>query len=271
MHNLLRFIKLNQFLLLFILIEGFSISLLIQNNTYQSNKTIKFSTEYTSTIYNYTNSFTDYIALKKINEYLTVENAKLHTLLQNMEFIVDSTLLRDKEFNYIATKVINNSIKKHNNFITLNKGRKNGIKHGMGVVTNQGVIGIVHSVSENYALVISLLHSKSATGIFLKKNMHTGILTWKGFDYRTAIISDLPIHIPVNIGDTIITNSYSNIYPEGINIGTIAEFEKNDEDGFYNINVNLLEDFNNLRYVYVIHSKQSEEQLKLEGIITKNE
>ena len=155
--------------------------------------------------------------------------------------------------------------------MTLNKGSKNGVKHGMGVITNEGVIGIVHSVSENYALVISLLHNKSATGIFLKKNMHTGILTWNGFDYRTATISDLPIHIPLNIGDTIITNSYSNIYPEGINIGTIASFLKNDNDGFYTINVNLFEDFNNLRYVYVIHSMQSNEQLLIEKKILDNE
>ena len=94
--------------------------------------------------------------------------------------------------------------------------------------------------------------------------MHTGILTWKGFDYRTATISDLPVHIPLNIGDTIITNSYSNIYPEGINIGTITNFTKNKDDGFYTINVGLFEDFNNLRYVYVIHSEQSNEQILLE-------
>ena len=266
MHNLLRFIKLNQFLLLFVIIEGFSIILLLQNNSYQAHKAIKFSTEYTSTIYRYKSAFSNYLSLKKTNDYLILENAKLHTLLQNNETFVDSSLLRNKNFNYIAAKVINNSVKKRNNFITLNKGLKNGIKNGMGVMTNQGVIGIIHSVSKNYALAISLLHNKSAIGIFLKKNMHTAILKWEGFDYRTATIRDLPIHIPLNIGDTIITNSYSNIYPEGINIGTISDFKKND-DGFYTINVNLFEDFNNLRYVYVIHSKESEEQLILESKI----
>ena len=133
----------------------------------------------------------------------------------------------------------------------------------MGIVTNQGAIGIVHSVSKNYALVISLLHNKSAVGIFLKKNMHTGILRWEGFDYRTATINDLPTHILLNIGDTITTNSYSNIYPEGINIGIISKFKKND-DGFYKINVNLFEDFNNLRHVYVTYSNESKEQLLLE-------
>ena len=101
--------------------------------------------------------------------------------------------------------------------------------------------------------------------------MHTGILKWNGFNYRIATINDFPVHIPLNIGDTIITNSYSNIYPEGINIGTIASFTKNYEDGFYIINVNLFEDFNNLRHVYIVHSKQSKEQILLENKIQKSE
>ena len=271
MHNLLRFIKLNQFLLLFILIEGLSIILLLQNNSYQDNKSIKFSTQYTSAIYHSTSSFYDYLALKETNEYLINENSKLHSLLQNKDGFNGSNLLRNKDFNYIAAKVINNSIQKRNNFITLNKGIKSGLRNGMGVITNEGVIGVIHSVSENYSLVISLLHKKSATGIFLKKNMHTGILTWEGFDYKTATISDLPVHIPLNIGDTIITNSYSNIYPEGVNMGTISSFEKNNDDGFYTISVTLFEDFNNLRYVYIVHSIQSSEQLQLEEIIKKDE
>ena len=93
--------------------------------------------------------------------------------------------------------------------------------------------------------------------------MHTGILKWEGFDYRTATITDLPIHIPLNIGDRIITNRFSNFYPEGINIGTISNFKKNN-DGFYTINVDLFEDFNNLKYVYVIYSPESNEQILLE-------
>ena len=206
--------------------------------------------------------------LKQIRSTLTKideENAKLKTLLTNHQNFFDSTFIHNKKFKYIAAKVIKNSIKKRNNYLTINKGIKDGVRSGMGVVTSQGVIGIVHSVSQNYSLIISLLHHKSATGIFLKKNMHTGILKWNGFNYRIATINDLPVHVPINIGDTIITNSYSNIYPEGISIGTIANLNKND-DGFYNINVKLLEDFNNLRYVYVVHSPQSNEQLQLEKI-----
>ena len=270
MHNLLRFIKLNQFLLLFLLIEIISISLLIQNNNYQASKIITFSTKYTSIIYNYSNNLSDYLALKETNNYLKEENAKLHTLLQNREHNIDSCFIKNKKFKYIATKVINNSVKKRDNYITLNKGFRDGIHNRMGVITNKGVIGVIHSVSENYSLAISLLNKKSSTGIFLKKNMHTGILTWKGFDYRTATINDFPIHITLNRGDTVISNSYSNIYPEGINIGSITNFKKT-EYGFYKVDIKLFEDFNNLRYVYVVYSKESNEQKKLEEIIKKNE
>jgi len=241
--------------------------LLLQNNSFLAAKTVEFSTQYTSALYNSSSSFSDYLELKETNDYLIGENAKLLSITNNTEYFTDSLLIQNKNYNYIPTKVINNSVNKRSNFITLNKGSKSGIKNGMGVITNEGVIGVVHSVSKNYSLVLSLLHKKAATGIFLKKNMHTGILKWQGFDYRTAVINDLPVHIPLNKGDTIITNSYSNIYPEGVNIGTIANFTKNSDDGFYTINISLFEDFNNLKYVYVVNSTQSEEQLKLEQLM----
>ena len=198
MYNLLRFIKINQFLLLFVLIEGFSVFLLLQNNSYQANTVIKFSTQYTGFIYNYTTSFSDYIVLKETNNYLIEENAKLHALLKNETSFIDSTLIRNKRYHYYPAKIINNSVSKRNNFITLNKGRKHGIKEGMGVITEQGVIGIIRSVSQEYAIAISLLHQQSAIGIQLKKNNHNGILKWKGFDYKLASINNFPNHCRSN-------------------------------------------------------------------------
>ena len=102
---------------------------------------------------------------------------------------------------------------------------------------------------------------------YFKKNMQTGILKWEGFNYQTAYIDDLPIHVPIEIGDTIITNSYSNIFPEGISIGKIKNFEKILESGFYKIYIKLFEDFNNLKYVYVVDKNGIKEQKILEGEI----
>lgn len=271
MYNLLRFIKINHFLLLFLLIEGFSIFLLLQNNSFQANKAIKYSTQYTSFIHNYTSSFSDYVDLKETNEYLMRENAKLYSLLNNEVSYNDTTLIKSKNYNYIPAKIINSSVSKRNNYITLNKGKKHGLIEGMGVVTQQGVIGVIHSVSESYAIAISLLHRKSAIGIQLKKNNHNGILKWKGFDYKTASINNFPNHIPIATGDTIESNSHSVIFPEGIHIGTVKSISKNKDDGFYSIDVTLFEDFNKLNYVYVIYSKQAEEQLQLEENISTDE
>ena len=271
MYNLLRFIKINHFLLLFLLIEGFSVFLLLKNNGYQANKAIEFSTQYTSLVYNYTTSFSDFVALKETNEFLINENAKLHSLLKNESEFSDSTLIKNKHFNYYPAKVINSSVSKRNNFITLNKGLKHGINAGMGVITKQGVIGVIHSVSENYAIAISLLHRKSAIGIQLNKNNHNGILKWKGFDYKTVNINDFPNHIPIEVGDTISSNSHSIIFPEGVNIGAVKSIQKNKDDGFYDVSVKLFEDFNQLNYVYIIHSQAAEEQLMLEKKITENE
>ena len=255
--------KLNQFLLLFLIIEGFSVFLLLSNNSYQANKAINYSTQYTSFVHNYFNFFSDYLNLKQTNEYLVSENAKLYSILQNEESFHDSILVKNRMFAYQSAKVINNSINKRNNFITLNKGRKHGIQEGMGVVTHNGVIGITHSVSENYTIVISLLHRKASLGIKLLKNNHNGILKWKGFDYRTTNITNFPSHITLTEGDTIITNSHSVIFPEGINIGNIKSFKK-DEEGYYNVEVSFFEDFNQLNFVYVIYSIEGTEQKILE-------
>ena len=263
MHNLIRFIKLNQFILLFLIIEGFSVFLLLSNNSYQADKAIKYSAQYTSLIHNYSHSFSDYISLKQTNEYLVAENAKLYTMLKHEESFHDSILVKNKLFSYKSAKIINNSISKRNNFITLNKGEKHGIKQGMGVVTHKGVIGIIHSVSENYSIAISLLHRKSSVGIKLLRNNHNGILKWNGFNYRNASIANFPNHIQLIRGDTITTNSHSIIFPEGIIIGSITDFKKDDE-GYYNVEVTFFEDFNQLNFVYVINSAETEEQKILE-------
>ena len=267
MHNLIRFIKLNQFLLLFLIIEGFSVFLLLSNNSYQANKFINYSTQYTSLIHNYSDSFSDYLSLKQTNEYLVLENAKLHSILKQEESFHDSILIKKKLFSYQSAKIINNSIDKRNNYITLNKGKKHGIKIGMGVVTHSGVIGIIHSVSKNYSIAISILHRESSLGIKLIRNNHHGILKWNGFNYRIANINNFPSHIKLNRGDTIITNSHSIVFPEGITIGDITNFNKDDE-GYYNVEVAFFEDFNQLNFVYVIHSTEAEEQIILETQVT---
>lgn len=263
MYNLLRFIKINHFTILFILVQTFSVFLLVSNNTFQQTKFNKFIMEYTSIIYQYKNMVFSYINLKKENEYLVNENAKLYSILLKKDNSNKVMMSNQEKFSYEPAKVLNNSINKRNNYITVNKGIKDGIKKGMGVITNNGVIGIVHSVSENYSIIISLLNRKSSLSVKLKKNNHNGILKWNGYDYRTTNITNFPSHIKINKGDTIITNSHSTIFPEKINIGEILSFEK-DEKGYFDVKVKLFEDFNQINYVYIIFNTNAKEQEELE-------
>lgn len=247
--------------------EGISVSLLIQNNKYQSNKIIQFTTQYTSKIYDFRSSIFSYLNLKKTNDILAKENSILNTIINRKRNDNVETINTNKKYNYISAKVINNSTNKRNNFITLNKGKVNGVKKGMGVVSNNGVIGVVHSISENYSLVLSILNSKSSTGVLFKKTNHPGILKWDGFDYRIATIEDLPYHVEIKKGDTVISSNYSTIYPEKIDIGTILNFKKNKETADYSIEIDLFEDFNSLKYVYIVYSKEAKEQILLEKTI----
>ena len=261
MQNLLRFIRMYNVLIIFLLLQGYSINLYLNNNTFQNNILIEKTSNYTGKVYDFSNNIKEYFQLKNINNQLMSENSKLNNLYSKNKI---NYLSDEKDFNYLSAKVINNSIYKRNNYLTINKGKKHGIKDGMGVISTNGVIGIVHSTSENYALIISILNKQSAISICLKKQNNYGSLKWNGFNYREANVESIPNHVKITLGDTIITNGYSTIFPSEINIGTIKSYNTNNKTGNQDIIIDLFTDFNNIKYVYIVKSQNSREQLKLE-------
>ena len=262
MQNLLRFIRMYNVLIIFLLLQGYSIHLYLNNNTFQNKIILSKTSKYIGKVYDFSNNIKEYFQLKNINKQLMSENSKLYNLLSRNKKNYSSD---EKKFNYLSAKIINNSIFKRNNYLTINKGEKHGIENGMGVISTNGVIGIIHSTSENYALIISVLNKKSAISICLKKQNNYGSLKWKGFNYKEANIESIPNHVKITIGDTIITNGYSTIFPSEINIGTVKYFKINNETGNQDITIDLFTDFNNIKYVYVVKSQNSQEQLKLES------
>ena len=248
-------------LIIFLLLQGYSINLYLNNNTFQNNILIEKTSNYTGEVYDLSNNIKEYFQLKNINNQLMSENSKLNNLYSKNKI---NYLSDEKDFNYLSAKVINNSIYKRNNYLTINKGKKHGIKDGMGVISTNGVIGIVHSTSENYALIISILNKQSAISICLKKQNNYGSLKWNGFNYREANVESIPNHVKITLGDTIITNGYSTIFPSEINIGTVKSYNTNNKTGNQDIIIDLFTDFNNIKYVYIVKSQNSREQLNLE-------
>ena len=263
MQNLLRFIRMYNVLIIFLALQSFSINLYLKNNSYQNSIALKHTNSIKGEIYNFSNSISEYFNLKKLNTQLLNENSKLQNLLNKKS----TEIYVNKSQKFIAAKIINNSIHKRNNFITINKGEKHGVSSGMGVICENGVLGIIHSTSENYSVIISVLNKESAISICLKKQNNYGSLKWYGYDYNEANIEGIPNHVKLDVGDTIVTNGYSTIFPSGINIGEIISHKENSKTGNKIIKIKLFTDFNSIKYAYIVSSEESIEQLKLESIV----
>jgi rod shape-determining protein MreC len=161
--------------------------------------------------------------------------------------------------------VINNSVDKQNNYITLNKGRKHGIKPDQGVVNSDGIVGVITHVSESYSLGFSVLNKRWGASAKLKKSGTFGPLAWDGKDSRYANLTGIPFHVELAVGDTVVTSSYSSYFPEGIMIGIIHSMEKPEGENYYLIKVELAANFRALSYVDVIDNLKITEIRALES------
>ena len=140
----------------------------------------------------------------------------------------------------------------------------------MAVISTNGIVGIVKNVSNNFSTVISILNTSLRVSAKIKKNDYFGSLSWNGINYTKAQLDEIPFHVKISVGDTIITSGYSAIFPEGNLIGTISDFDVKQGGNFYSIPVNLSTDFKNLSYVYIISDFLKKEQINLEHKTTEN-
>lgn len=173
-------------------------------------------------------------------------------------------------YRFSVARVINNSINLQHNFITINKGRRDGIKADMGVIANGNVVGLVANVSEHFSTVISLLNSRWKISAKIKRNNNFGSLSWDGKDYRRVQLNEIPYHVPVQNGDTVVTTGYSSSFPEGMMIGTISDYSIGTGSNFYRIEVMLAADFENLVIVGLVENKQLNEIKQLESLNNDN-
>ena len=173
----------------------------------------------------------------------------------------DTTL---QVFEVLAAKVINNSTRRVNNYITINKGRKDGVEEGMGIIGPQGIVGKVKYTSANYASVISLLHSEFLISSSIKRNNVFGTIRWTGRDPLFADLQYIPRHVELQVGDSIVSSGYNTIFPSGYMIGTIEEFGVSEDASFHRVKVKLATDFHSLSYVYVVKNVLGSEKDSLE-------
>nr|NJM01542.1 rod shape-determining protein MreC [Desulfobacula sp.] len=203
---------------------------------------------------------------------LNSENARLRTELERYQqptFQPKDSLPQDTSqvYKYVSARVINNSINKNNNYLTINRGKKHGISEHMGVITSKGAVGIVLRVTDNYAQVMSILHRNAQVNAAIRRSGYFGPLVWRGKNPKKMLLKDIPLHADILVGDTIHTTGYSTIFPTGIPIGIVDTFRQELGSYAYEIDVELFEDLSKIRYVYVVNFLKKEEIRHLESEI----
>ncbi|MBL7888164.1 MAG: rod shape-determining protein MreC [Bacteroidia bacterium] len=270
MRNLIVFIWKHNFFFLFLIIETFCIYLVVQNNFYQKASFVNSSNAASTSVLQTSAAIEEYFYLKTENENLAKENAWLKTQLIASKFVmmtdthqVNKPTLHQK-YVYTEAKVVNNSTSRRNNYLTLDKGSNQGVKKNMAIISSTGVVGQVQEVSDNFCTVMSLLHSKTTVSAKIKKDGSYGPLVWNGESYDFATLNDIPTHVKLIKGDTIVTSPYSLTFPENVLIGTVESFERESGKYFYTVKVKLSTDFKKLTHVYVVTNMFKEEQEVLE-------
>lgn len=268
MRTLLRFIQKYSNLLLFLLLETIAVTFMIQGSSYQRSKLIGLNRELTGFVYSRVDGAREYLSLKQVNQNLAEENMELRNRLDLLAGKVDTTLVISKSLDayryfYVPSRVVHNSVYKQYNFITLDKGKKDGVFKDMGVISDQGLVGIVLESSKNFATVIPILNRDFRLSVKIKSNNYAGILQWEGDSPLYAMLSEIPFHVNITEGDTILSSGFSSIFPEGLEVGQIESFVL-EKGNFYDIRVRLSTDFQRLYHVNVIRNFRQEEQLNLE-------
>lgn len=276
MRSLINFLLRIHFFILFILIEIFSIALLLNNNNFHKASFVNFSRQFSGNVYTKIDNLKKYMSLVEENERLAKENTRLLNILEStyksdeLFFRTVNDTIFNQRYKYTSARIVNNSVNKKHNFLTLNKGELQGIRPEMAVISDGMLVGVVKGVSKNYSTVISLLNIDLKVSAKIKKNGYFGSLGWEGKRYNLAVLNEIPLHANIQSGDTIITSGYSSIYPEGIIIGQIESFEETG-GSFYTIKVKLSTDFKKLSNVDVIGNLMQEEILQLEKQAENND
>ncbi|MEB3801893.1 rod shape-determining protein MreC [Flavobacterium columnare] len=275
MQQILNFIIKNSTRLLFLLLLVFSLTLTIQSHSYHRSQMVNSANAVTGSVYEKVNEVETYFSLQDQNNKLAKENAFLRKLLFNKKDSVtilpkDSIKGYDK-LEVIQSRVVNNSYNKTENYLTISSGSIKGIKPDMGVISSEGIVGVIEKTSPNYSTVISILNLKSKINAKVKRTNHFGSLIWKAKNAGYAQLIEIPRLASVKKGDTIVTGGRSTIFPKNIPVGIIDRIYMDTETNYYTLDVRLFTDMTNLNHVYIIKNKDAAEINKLEAETVKKD
>ncbi len=280
MKNLLEFLARYNHTLLFVALEVVCAVLIFRYNSYQGSVYISTANAVAGTIGEWDSAVTTFFSLSKNNRELCARNVELEQTVRQLEDELqalqgDTTAARrffqqslaangtTNDYRLIPARVVTNTTHKPDNLITLNKGRADGVRTDMGVVSGTGVVGVVYLVSEHYSLVIPILNYNSNISVAIRKRGYHGRVAWTGGSSRYAYVNDIPRHAKFNLYDTVETSGYSSIFPPGLAVGKILHVYNSADGLSYRAKIHLAADFGTLRDVCVIDNTALQERINL--------
>ena len=259
---LIRLFSKNGLFLFFLFLQLIAVTLIFSRNSMQQSFAAGQATAFNAWVSGYIDQGTSYLKLKQINEDLVAQNKALMAQVYgkgqsgNPQFRrVTDTIGGGQIYTFVDADIVNNSITRNDNYFTIDRGKRHGVFPKMGVIAPNGIAGIVVNTTNNYALVQSILSvNKIRINAALKNTGFFGTLTWKGDNSRTMHLADIPKYVPLKVGDTVLTDGKSSIFPQGIMIGRIAGYEVDSKTGYWDISVELNQKMGNLQKVFVVRN-----------------
>jgi rod shape-determining protein MreC len=273
MFQIFAFFRKNSIEILFVILQILAFAILVQSKSFHQARFSAVTAKWSYSLHEKREKWSSYFQLAHQNRQLQNENARLRSVLLNnysSDVATYSQVANDSlrvQYRMFPARAVQRTYRKSNNYLVIDKGLRHGVYSGMGVISTEGVVGVVKDVGENYATVITLLHSKFRLSTRLERNTFFGTMLWDGRDFRYGAISDFPSHADIQIGDTVVTDTRSAIFPAGIPVGVINSHQINSAIDNIEAEVSLFTDFSALYHVYLVEEVEYEERRLIEELI----
>ena len=258
MYNLLVLIKKYHAAILFVLLELLCFIMILHSLPYQNRKMVSFANNIAGRVHKTTSNWGDYMHLKSQNDLLAQHNALLMNQLENVTITTDSLIINEM-YTFMPAHVIKNTIYEANNYILIDKGSNDGIEPDMGVIGDNGVVGKVVNVSTHFASVMSMLNTYSVVSCRFIDNQYIANVVWDNLSYKYGLVKDIPSHLVINKGDTLVTSGYSSMFPPDVMVGTVEEYDYDENEMFSTAKLKFSTNFSTLRHVYVVKNNYKTE------------
>lgn len=276
MRNLIAFLKRFQIFLVFAILQVIALYFYFSFFYYPRSIYLSTASSANAKIWEAKNAVTKQFNLSNTNTELQKNNAKLMEQIPSSYFRIDDqtvkiedTLYRQK-FEYIIGEVINSTVEKRNNYFTINVGEKHGVERGLGVISDKGVVGVIHRTSEHYSIVKSVLTENINISVVIESIGLYGLLKWDGVDERRGSIAGISNDLQIKKWSKVITREGTGIFPKGIMVGKVETLKNVEGEAFWDVSILFSEDYRKLQRIYVVKNIFAEEQAKIESLIPED-